>query len=123
MTEKLIPASTSLAAKRGFIRTTTQAYAATLSAGVSATVILAVINGEIDTTTAVVSLVVALISPPLAGLVSYLQITANGIPEDYTPALPPQDADTGAPVTVDALEVAESADAKADATYHGRHRD
>lgn len=79
----VIPADVKLAAKRGFVRTTYQAYAAALATGVSATTLLAILDGSLDMTTAVVTAGVALVSPPVAGLVSYLQISAQGIPEDY----------------------------------------
>lgn len=79
----IIPLNTKKAAKRGFIRTTAQGYAATLSGGVTVTAILAIATGEVDLLTAGVTLGVALVSPLLAGLASYLTITAKGIPEDY----------------------------------------
>ena len=85
MPDKLIPADTTLAAKRGFIRTTAQGYAATLSGGIAVTGILAIVDGEIDLLTAGVTLGVALVSPLVAGLASYMDITANGIPGEYQP--------------------------------------
>ncbi|NGZ99609.1 hypothetical protein G5V59_02425 [Nocardioides sp. W3-2-3] len=45
----IVPARTSTAAKRGFIRTTAQAYAATLTTGLSASVVLGVVTGEVQT--------------------------------------------------------------------------
>lgn len=84
-TDKLIPANTKLAAKRGFIRTTAQGYAATLSGGVTVTAILAITTGEVDLLTAGVTLGVALVSPLIAGAASYFNITSKGIPEDYAP--------------------------------------
>lgn len=83
MSDTLIPRDAQLAAKRGFVRTTYQAYAALLTTGVSATTVLAIVTGELDPTTTIVTGVVALVSPPIAGLVSYLQISSAGIPEDY----------------------------------------
>lgn len=79
----LIPLNTKRAAKRGFIRSTAQGYAATLSGGITVTAILAIVSGEIDLLTAGVTLGVALLSPLLAGLASYFSITSKGIPEDY----------------------------------------
>lgn len=79
----IIPADTKRAAQRGFIRTTAQGYAATLSGGIAVTAILSIVNGEVELLTAGVTLGVALVSPLLAGLASYLSITAKGIPEDY----------------------------------------
>ena len=84
--EPTIPATVVKAAKRGFIRTTAQAYAATLSGGISTTAILAVITGEINLLTAGVTLGVALVTPPIAGLASYLSIIGSGVPGDYTAA-------------------------------------
>lgn len=86
MSNHLIPADTKLAAKRGFIRTTAQGYAATLSGGIATTVVLSIVNGEIDLMTAGVTFGVAVLSPLVAGLASYMSITASGIPEDYKPA-------------------------------------
>ena len=86
MPNSIVPASVKLAAKRGFIRTTFQALAATLTTGVSATVVLGVVSGEVEVIPTAVTLAVALVSPFIAGAASYLSITANGIPNDYIPA-------------------------------------
>ena len=86
MSDPTIPLTVVKAAKRGFIRTTAQAYAATLSGGISTTAILAVITGEINLLTAGVTLGVALVTPPIAGLASYLSIIGAGVPADYTAA-------------------------------------
>lgn len=83
MPTTVIPADVKLAAKRGFVRTLYQGYAGTLSTGISATAILAIINGEVDLTTALVTAAVVLIGPPVAGLASYLNISSKGIPDDY----------------------------------------
>ena len=83
MPTNVIPADTRLAAKRGFVRTTYQAYAATLTSGISASAVLSVIEGGIDLVTVGVTLGVAVLSPPIAGLASYLSISAKGIPVDY----------------------------------------
>lgn len=81
--EELIPGAIKLAAKRGFLRTTAQAYAATIPAGgVSAAVIAAVVNNP-DPVTIWTTIGAALLSPPLAGLASYLSILSSGIPTDY----------------------------------------
>ena len=79
-----MPAAVKLAAKRAFVRTTLQAYAATLSAGISATVILGLITGQVDALTTAVSVALAVASPPLAGLAAWSSVTSNGIPKDYT---------------------------------------
>ena len=86
MSDPTIPATVVKAAKRGFIRTTAQAYAATLSGGISVTAILALVTGELDLLTAGVTLGVALVTPPIAGLASYLSIIGSGVPADYTAA-------------------------------------
>lgn len=83
MPDKIIPASTKLAAKRGFIRTTAQAFAATLTTGISASVVLGVVTGEVEIVPVVVTLGIAVLSPFIAGAASYLSILSNGIPADY----------------------------------------
>src|SRR5690625_2719303 len=83
MPTTVIPADVRLAAKRGFVRTLYQGYAGTLSTGISATAILAIINGEVDLTTALVTAAVVLIGPPVAGLASYFNISSKGIPDAY----------------------------------------
>lgn len=86
MTDPTIPAATKLAAKRGFIRTTAQAYAATLTTGIpSATAIVALVQDPTGWLLAGITVALALASPPLAGVASYLSITAKGIPDDYVP--------------------------------------
>lgn len=86
MTTPTIPAGIKLAAKRGFIRTTAQAYAATLTTGISASVVLGLVTGTVEVIPTAVMLGVAVVSPLLAGAASYLSITANGIPQDYDAA-------------------------------------
>lgn len=85
-TEPTVPAAVLRAAKRGFIRTTAQAYATSLGGGITVTAILAIVTGQVDLLTAGVTAAVAVVSPPLAGLASYLSIIAKGVPEDYTAA-------------------------------------
>lgn len=86
MSEELIPPGVRLAARRAFIRTTAQAYAASLTVGLltSAVSLLADYDQWLTVTVAVV---LALVSPLLAGLVAYFQWIAKGIPEDYTTAV------------------------------------
>lgn len=86
MPNTVIPADTKLAAKRGFVRTTAQGYAATLSGGIATSAVLSIVQGEIDLLTVGVTLGVALVSPLLAGLASYLSITSKGVPEEYQEA-------------------------------------
>lgn len=83
MSTDLIPETTKLAARRGFIRTMYQGYEAVLAVGVGANVIVGVIRGEADLLALGVTAAVALIAPPLAGLRSWLSITRKGIPEEY----------------------------------------
>lgn len=83
MSDAVVPAATRLAAKRAFIRTTAQAYAATLGGGVTVTGVLAIITGQVDLVTVIVTLAVALVSPVLAGAASYASILGAGIPDDY----------------------------------------
>lgn len=78
-----IPAHVKMAAKRGFIRTTAQAYAATLTTGISAAAVIAVVNGEVELVPTLITLGVAIVSPFLAGAASALSILSSGIPSDY----------------------------------------
>ena len=80
---RVIPADVHLAAKQGFVRTTFQSYAATLSGGISSSAIISAVQGGIDPLTVGVTMAVAVLSPPLAGLASYLNIASKGIPAAY----------------------------------------
>ena len=80
---KIVPEHVRLAAKRGFVRTTAQGYAATLSGGIAASTIISVVTGEVDLLTVGVTFGVALVAPFVAGLASYLSITSSGIPDEY----------------------------------------
>lgn len=83
MTET-VPAETRLAARRAFIRTTAQAYAATLSGGLpSAAVIVAVLQDQTGWLLAAITVGLALITPFLAGGAAYLNWLAKGIPDAY----------------------------------------
>ena len=86
MSNQIIPAGVKLAAKRAFVRTTYQAYAATLSAGIAVTAILAVVRGEVDMIETAITAGAAILSPPVAGLAAYLSVASKGIPDDYLPA-------------------------------------
>lgn len=81
--DPIIPEATKLAAKRGFIRTTMQGYEALLAVGLTANAIVGAIRGEADLLVLGVTAAVAVVSPPLAGLRSYLSIAREGIPGDY----------------------------------------
>lgn len=85
MSSKIIPDETKLAAKRAFVRTTYQAYAATLSAALLTSVISLIVDPT-NWLTVTVAVITALASPPLAGLTSYLNISSSGIPEAYVDA-------------------------------------
>ena len=81
MTDNVIPASTKLAAKRGFIRTFTQ----TLSSVIPITAIAIPTTGD-----ALLGVALgaggAVVSSVLAGAASYFSILSNGIPQDYEAA-------------------------------------
>jgi hypothetical protein len=80
----IVPAKTKIAAKRGFIRTTAQSYGATLTTGISASVITGIATGEVQVVPTAITLAVALVAPVIAGAASYFSILGDGIPEDYT---------------------------------------
>ncbi|WP_433674816.1 hypothetical protein [Microbacterium gorillae] len=86
MMDQIIPPAVKLAAQRGFVRTTAQAYAATLTTGVSASVVLGIATGTIEIIPTLVTLGISLVSPLIAGAASYLTITSTGIPDEYTNA-------------------------------------
>lgn len=83
MPDKLIPDNALLAAKRGFIRTTAQAYGTALAGGITATVVLGVVTGEIAFIPTLVTGGVTLVSPLIAGAASFFSLLAGGIPGDY----------------------------------------
>lgn len=88
MTEKLIPADAQVAAKRGFIRTTAQAYGTALAGGITAVAVSDAI-GQASSGNAlplVVTAIVTVVSPVVAGAASYFSILSRGIPGDYAPA-------------------------------------
>lgn len=87
MSDKIVPDDVTLAAKRGFIRTTSQAYATALAGGITSTAVLAVVTGEVPLVAVLVTLGVALVSPLLAGAASYLSILHAGIPAEYAPSI------------------------------------
>lgn len=85
MSEKTVPADLLIAAKRGFIRTTAQSYATSLSGGISASAILAFMESTASWEAFAITWIVAALSPLLAGLGSYLSIIGEGIPSEYQP--------------------------------------
>lgn len=87
MSDQIVPATVKLAAKRGFVRTTAQAYAATLTTGIpSATAIVALIQDPTGWLLAGITVGLAMVTPPVAGLASYLSIISKGVPEEYVAA-------------------------------------
>lgn len=92
MTTPTVPASTWLAARRGFLRTTAQAYAAAIPVGGVNVVALTALS---DLGPWLLGLTVAawLLSPLIAGTAAFLQIVGSGIPDEYAAAaavpLPP----------------------------------
>ncbi len=88
MPEKVIPHATRLAAKRGFIRTATQALAVAIP--VSAVTIPLSGDALIGAGLAAASVVVGAL---FAGSASALSIISNGIPADYVEAAVQQAAD------------------------------
>lgn len=86
MSDPTIPPGVLQAAKRGFIRTTAQAYSTSLLGGISASVIINTIEGEPNWVALGITAGVAVVSPLLAGAASFLSIIAKGVPADYLDA-------------------------------------
>lgn len=82
-----VPAATWLAARRGFIRTTSQAYAAAIPVGGINVAGLAALT-DLDTTALVLTAAAWLGSPLLAGVASFLSIVGSGVPDEYASAVP-----------------------------------
>lgn len=79
----IVPPDVHLAAKRGFVRTTVQAFAASIpTAGVSAGAMISLVTDP-DPVVLGCTAAAALLTPLLAGLASYLSILGSGIPADY----------------------------------------
>ena len=95
MDAKLVPADAQLAAKRGFIRTTAQAYSTALAGGITVAIVSDALAKAAagDWAPLIISGIVALFSPLLAGGASYLSILSNGIPADYQPKEPEEIAE------------------------------
>lgn len=90
MAETLVPQATQVAAKRGFIRTSSQSLATSIpTSGITGA---ALSNG--DPTVIAWSVGAAVLSSLAAGAVSYFSILSNGIPDDYAAAVA---ADEGVP--------------------------
>ena len=82
---ELIPADVKVAAKRGFLRTTAQAYATSMAGGSSATAIISLLTNSEPWLPRLDTWVVASVTPLLSGLASYFSILSRGIPADYQP--------------------------------------
>jgi hypothetical protein len=80
---QIVPIGVRLAARRAFIRSTAQGYAATLGGSITTTAVLALVRGEVDPLTVGVTVGVAAVTPLLAGAAAYASFIAKGIPEDY----------------------------------------
>lgn len=86
MSDPIVPAATKKAAIRGFIRTTAQSIATALAGGITVNTVLAAIDGgKVNLTVLAVTAAVAVVTPFLNGLQSYLSIISNGIPDEYQP--------------------------------------
>lgn len=81
MTTTLIPAATKTAAKRGFIRTTSQA----LEVGIPTAAVTGGALSGADPATIGWAVLAAVVSAVGAGARSYFSIISKGIPEDYQP--------------------------------------
>jgi hypothetical protein len=90
MEAKLVPADAQLAAKRGFIRTTAQAYGTALAGGITVAAVSDAFAKATEGQWAplIIAAAVTILSPVIAGAASALSILANGIPADYQPAEP-----------------------------------
>lgn len=84
MNDRIIPLELRLAARRAFVRTTAQGYAASLTVGLL-TSVMSLVTNPADWLLVVVAVALALASPPLAGLVAYLEWLGRGIPAEYEP--------------------------------------
>jgi hypothetical protein len=99
---KLIPADASFAAKRGFIRTTSQSIATALGAGITVALVGdAVAKAQAgDWLPLAISAGVTVAMPFINGAQSFFDILSRGIPADYAPKLPPVDAADGGPAVL-----------------------
>jgi len=77
---KIIPAATRLAAKRAFVRTTTQAYGASIPTALTVGLIS---DALADPAKAAITVAAAALSPLLAGAASYFSFLGQGIPTEY----------------------------------------
>ena len=90
MDAKLVPQDAQLAAKRGFIRTTAQAYGTALAGGITVVAVSDAFRQvtEGNPVPLIIAALVTVLSPIVAGAASYFSILSSGIPADYQPAEP-----------------------------------
>lgn len=81
--EGLIPASVGRAAKRAFIRTTAQGYAASIPTAITSGSVSGAFN---DTSQTVVVVIAAVVSPFLAGAAAFFSMIGSGVPAEYKEA-------------------------------------
>lgn len=87
MTKTIVPPETKLAAKQAFLRTALQGYEGVLAAGLSVNLLLAIFAGEFSKEVIIATAAVAILSPLISGLRSWVSITRQGIPEAYATAV------------------------------------
>lgn len=90
--ENLIPAAVGRAATRGFIRTTAQAYATSIPTTLSVGFIGDAFENPTKT---IITILIGVLTPVLAGSASFFSIIGNGVPADYQ---------VDAPIEVDDVE-------------------
>lgn len=83
MSEKVLPASTALAAKRAFIRTAAQSLSAAIPTGA-----IAIALTQDFWVGAGLGVAGAIVTSVLAGTASALMIVSNGVPEEYQAPAP-----------------------------------
>jgi len=79
----IVPTKAKTAAKRAFIRTTAQAYAATIPAGGISAAVLASAIKDPQPVQLVATGIAWLLAPLCAGATAYLSMLSKGIPADY----------------------------------------
>lgn len=91
MADKLVPQDVHAAAKRGFIRTTAQAYGTALAGGITLVFLTDAFAqaSSGDWVPLLLGAIVTILSPLIAGASSYFSILGQGIPADYAPVTSP----------------------------------
>lgn len=82
----VIPPAVKIAAKRAYFRTMLQGYEGWLAAGISVSLVLSLVRGEVDWVEVGATTTVGLIAPQIAGLRAWMNFTRKGIPGDYVDA-------------------------------------